>query len=233
MNVSKVLLSATLALALPACGDDTSAETGAGGGGGDQTASSSSTSASSTTASGTSSASGSGATSGSTSSSSGAGGADECGNACEAGTSCQLCFEDGVREGSYDCARLDPEPTADEFRCGEENCARSAEICISGDYVFDEVVCGEPERCRPFARCDDCACAIENMNGNYCMKSCTDDGNGAIVIGGSDLSGSDCMNCLDPGEPCTGESRCCGLDGLDAFCNEEGVCEEGDGSEER
>lgn len=222
MNATTALLISSLALATTACGDDST--TGSGGGGGAGSGGAAATSGSSTA--------GPGPTTGSmTTSSTGAGGAGECDEACGPGTSCQLCADPLFPEdATYQCAPLDPEPTAAEFRCGEDNCARGDEVCIVGDYVFDEIVCGEPERCRGIAEtCDDCACAIERIDRTFCVAECTDDGAGAVSIAGTDNQGSDCLNCTDPGEPCAADSDCCALDGVDAFCNQAGACQEDDG----
>lgn len=208
----KALLLGTMTLAIAACGDDTGGGSGTGGGTGSGGAGGGAGGAGSTTTA---------------SSTGGAGGGDDCNDACGNGMSCQLCADPLFPEdAAYECAHLDPEPTAEEFRCGEDNCARGNEICIVGDYVFDEIVCGEPERCRGIAEaCDDCACAIEHVDSHFCAEACTDDGAGAVFISGSDLQGSSCLNCTDPGDACTEDAECCALDGLDAFCNDSGQCE--------
>jgi len=221
MNTMKGSLVGAMALAIAACGDDGGGSGTGGGGSGSGGAAATSTGAMSSGAA-------TGPTTGSTTSAStGAGGMDECSGACGSGTSCQLCADTLFPEDAeYECATLDPEPTPQQFRCGEDNCARSDEVCIVGDYVFEEIVCGEPERCRAIDEaCDDCACAVERINSTFCVGECTDDGAGAVFIAGTDLQGSDCLNCTDPGDPCTEDFECCALDGLDAFCNAGGECE--------
>ncbi len=228
MDTTKALFFATLTLAIAACGDDPAGGSGTGGGGGGGSGGAASTGA---TFSSVAAGPGPGSTTTSSAGSTGTGGADECDPACGAGTSCQLCADPLFPEdAAYECAPLDPDPTAEEFRCGEENCARGDEVCIEGDYVFDQILCGEPQWCRGIAEaCDDCACAIERIDSSFCVEVCSDDGAGAVYISGSDLQGFDCLNCTDPGEPCTDDAECCALDGLDAFCNDAGECQEDDG----
>ena len=136
-----------------------------------------------------------------------------------------MCFDPLFPEDTeLTCAPFDPTPTADEFRCGEVNCDRRVEVCVIGDHVMDELVCGAPGRCQAIGEpCDGCDCAVPQIGSTFCVESCEDDGAGQLEVVGN-VSQGRCLNCGGSGASCTVDADCCALDGLDGFCTVDGVC---------
>ncbi|WP_437301046.1 hypothetical protein [Sorangium sp. So ce426] len=198
-------------LTVAACGDYIYGDPGGGGGtastatstamgatgGGDGDAGTTTTGAGGEGASGGGEASGGGGgTSTGGGDATGGGGGTACGDAvCGTHQVCESCQTDDEGEPPwFFCTDADPEPSADEFRCGETNCDRGTEAC---EHKAEYLGCDGHDICTAlpaYDGCTDCDCIAayfaDGVNGSYfgegasriCLDACTGSGEGAIHV---------------------------------------------------
>ncbi|WP_434048450.1 MULTISPECIES: hypothetical protein [Sorangium] len=201
---SRPLLASMMFSLLPVAACGYSADGGLGGGG--STASTTASTATGSTGGGDDSgttatgAGGEGTSAGGTSTgggeAAGGGGGMACGDrVCGAHQICESCQTDDEGEPpAFYCTDVEPEPSADEFRCAQENCDRGTEVC---EHVAEFLGCDGHDLCRAlpaYDGCTDCDC-IEayfagGVNGTgfgdgaprLCLDACTGVGEGAIRV---------------------------------------------------